>query len=166
MYHFTKKFLKEKGYRRYEISNYALPGRECIHNEGYWIGVDYLGLGLGATSLLEGERFSVTRSLDAYLALGAEELARGAQYESRERLSVQERMEEFMFLGLRLTDGVSAEKFEKRFGCMIESVYGQAFSALLEDGLLELSGSGNERRYRMTERGMDVSNRVLAEFLL
>lgn len=166
MYHFTKEFLRENGYSRYEISNYAKPGRECRHNIGYWDGTDYLGLGLGAASLLTGERFHVTRSMENYLAMTAEDFGRGRQYEDRERLTDRERMEEFMFLGLRLTKGVSAADFERRFGCALESVYGMAVSELQEEELLELAGEGEDRRYRLTERGLDVSNYALAEFLL
>ena len=67
MYHHTKEYLAEKGYHRYEVSNYARPGRECIHNVGYWTGVSYLGIGLGASSLMDGQRFSVIREMNDYL---------------------------------------------------------------------------------------------------
>ena len=166
MYHFTKEFLHEKGYERYEISNYAKAGRECLHNLGYWTGADYLGLGLGAASLFEGERFSVTRSMERYLSLSGEDFREGRQYEDREVLTRQDRMEEFMFLGLRITKGVKAEEFENRFGQTIESVYGSVLGRLEEEGLLKMAGRGAERRYCLTEYGLDVSNHVLAEFLL
>lgn len=166
MYHYTKEYLAEKGYRRYEISNYSRPSRECVHNKGYWLGTDYLGIGLGASSLAGGERFSVTRDMGRYLALTEEELAAGLQYESREVLTEQEKMEEFMFLGLRLTDGVLAEDFRRRFGINIEKIYGEVFGKLMEDGLLRMTGTADERRYQLTELGLDVSNCALAEFLL
>lgn len=166
MYHYTKEYLAEKGYHRYEISNYSRPGRECVHNMGYWLGTDYLGIGLGAASLAGGERFSVTRDMGQYLALTGEELAAGLQYENRESLTEQEKMEEFMFLGLRLTDGVLARDFEIRFGINIEKIYGEIFGKLMEEGLLRMTGTGEERRYQLTGFGLDVSNCVLAEFLL
>lgn len=166
MYHYTKEYLAEKGYHRYEISNYSRPGRECVHNMGYWLGTDYLGIGLGAASLAGGERFSVTRDMERYLALTGEELAAGLQYENRESLTEQEKMEEFMFLGLRLTDGVLARDFEIRFGINIEKIYGEIFGKLMEEGLIRMTGTGDERRYQLTGFGLDVSNCVLAEFLL
>ncbi|MCB6608386.1 radical SAM family heme chaperone HemW [[Clostridium] symbiosum] len=166
MYHYTKEYLAEKGYHRYEISNYSRPGRECVHNRGYWLGTDYLGIGLGAASLAGGERFSVTRDMGQYLALTEEELAAGLQYENRESLTEQEKMEEFMFLGLRLTDGILARDFEIRFGINIEKIYGEIFGKLMEEGLLRMTGTGEERRYQLTGFGLDVSNCVLAEFLL
>lgn len=166
MYHFTKEFLAANGYRRYEISNYAKEGRECRHNIGYWTGTEYLGLGLGAASLINGRRFHVIRSLEKYLAMSEEELEQGRQYEDSEIQSEQEQMEEFMFLGLRLTCGVRAADFEARFGRSLESVYGEVCSKLQEDTLLEMYGVGAERAYRLTAYGLDVSNRVLAEFLL
>lgn len=166
MYHYTKEYLAEKGYHRYEISNYSRPGRECVHNMGYWLGTDYLGIGLGAASLAGGERFSVTRDMGQYLALTGEELAAGLQYENRESLTEQEKMEEFMFLGLRLTDGVLARDFEIRFGINIEKIYGEIFGKLMEEGLIQMTGTGDERRYQLTGFGLDVSNCVLAEFLL
>ena len=101
MYHHTKTTLAKLGYERYEISNYARPGYACRHNIGYWTGVEYLGLGLGASSLVGGKRFQVTADLNRYLVFTKEELAAGAQYEEIHELSRQERMEEFMFLGLR-----------------------------------------------------------------
>lgn len=166
MYHTTRAFLKDQGYERYEISNYAKPGFACRHNVGYWTGVPYLGLGLGAASLWEGERFSVIRSLEQYLALSEEEFAAGHQYEERHRLTKKEQMEEFMFLGLRLMRGVSAAEFEQRFGCRLEAVYGEQLSRLEEEALLKQTGSGRLRRYCLTEPGIDVSNHVLAAFLL
>ena len=166
MYHHSKEYLAEKGYHRYEVSNYARPGRECIHNGGYWTGVSYLGIGLGASSLMEGQRFSVIREMNDYLDLSREELAEGRQYENREILTEQDEMEEFMFLGLRLTEGIAAKDFKKRFGLNIEEIYGMTIGKLMEDGLMEMTGTKEDRRYRLSEFGLDVSNCVLAEFLL
>lgn len=166
MYHETKEYLEERGYNRYEISNYARPGWECRHNIGYWNGTDYLGFGIGAASLMNGERFAVTTSLDAYLDYSAEELEQGLQYRNPEVLTENERMEEFMFLGLRLTEGVAAADFKERFGRELESVYWEPLSKLEEEGLLTMYGAEEERKFRLTEYGLDVSNYALAEFLL
>ena len=183
MYHHTKTILAKRGYERYEISNYARPGYACRHNIGYWTGAEYLGLGLGASSLANGKRFQVTADLKRYLAFTKEELAAGVQYEEIHELSRQERMEEFMFLGLRLTGGVRMEEFERRFGVPMEVVYGDVIERLSEEGLLEqaetekkeflctinapkyLLSDKTDRQIRLTEYGLDVSTYALAEFL-
>lgn len=164
MYALTKKILADAGYRRYEISNYARPGYACRHNIGYWTGVEYLGLGLGASSLVGGKRFQVTADLNRYLVFTKEELAAGAQYEEIHELSRQERMEEFMFLGLRLTGGVRTAEFERRFGVAMEAVYGEVIERLLKEGLLEASVQ-TDSHICLTEYGLDVSTYALAEFL-
>lgn len=163
MYHLTRRFLKEQGYERYEISNYAKPGYQCRHNTGYWTGVSYLGLGLGSSSYLGGVRFSNERSMERYLKLDFS--AQGWQeqlYPQSRRLTRQEKMEEFMFLGLRMTRGISEIDFVSAFGVKLESVYGQVIRRLIANGLLEWKDS----RLALTEWGMDVSNFVLSEFLL
>lgn len=164
MYHHTKTTLAKLGYERYEISNYARPGYACRHNIGYWTGVEYLGLGLGASSLVGGKRFQVTADLNRYLVFTKEELAARAQYEEIHELSRQERMEEFMFLGLRLTGGVRTAEFERRFGVAMEAVYGEVIERLLKEGLLEASVQ-TDSHIRLTEYGLDVSTYALAEFL-
>lgn len=162
MYHWTKSFLAEQGYERYEISNYARPGFACRHNCGYWTGTEYLGLGLGASSLLGQRRFRVTGALETYLNLSPEAFFSGDQYEEESGLSRREQMEEFMFLGLRLTEGVCRKEFESRFGCSLESVYGAQLLALKGEGLL---AEGPEGQIFLTEYGLDVSNYALARFI-
>ena len=164
MYARTREILEQYGYHRYEISNYAKDGYACRHNIGYWTGVEYLGLGLGASSLVGGKRFQVTADLNRYLVFTKEELAAGAQYEEIHELSRQERMEEFMFLGLRLTGGVRTTEFERRFGVAMEAVYGEVIERLLKEGLLEASVQ-TDSHIRLTEYGLDVSTYALAEFL-
>ena len=164
MYARTREILEQYGYHRYEISNYAKDGYACRHNIGYWTGVEYLGLGLGASSLVGGKRFQVTADLNRYLVFTKEELAARAQYEEIHELSRQERMEEFMFLGLRLTGGVRTAEFERRFGVAMEAVYGEVIERLLKEGLLEASVQ-TDSHIRLTEYGLDVSTYALAEFL-
>lgn len=162
MYHLTKEILGQAGYERYEISNYAKPGYECRHNVGYWTRVPYLGLGLGAASFYGNQRYSNTRQMLRYLAV----LENGGELlelrEETQRLTDKDAMEEFMFLGLRLTAGIRAADFQKAFGQEIETVYGPALKCLTQEGLLESTKAG----WRLSEWGLDVSNRVLAEFLL
>ena len=142
MYYDTKEMLAAAGYRRYEISNYAKPGYECRHNLGYWDRTEYLGIGLGASSLLHNRRWD----------FGEEPVA----------LSIQEQMEEYMFLGLRKTEGVSRSRFAGEFGRGLDEVYGNVLRKMYELGLMEETGD----LVRLTERGIDVSNMVMCEFLL
>lgn len=164
MYYLTKSYLREQGYGRYEISNYARSGFECRHNIGYWTGTEYLGLGLGASSCLDGWRFHNTADYKEYLFahFDEEEELIGAFRQDTERLTVKSRMEEFMFLGLRLTCGVSADDFISAFGQNIRDVYGSVLDKLRLEGLMERQ----DGYYRLTERGLDISNYAMSQFLL
>ena len=182
MYELTETFLHTKGYERYEISNYAKPGYECRHNCGYWIRKDYLGLGLGASSLVEHQRFQNTSDLKTYLEQEYSPQCEGQDERIAETIQLQEEtgltqtghhihietldkkseMEEFMFLGLRLMAGISRQQFEKKFQVTLNSVYGEVLRKLKGEQLIEeVAGY-----VRLTEHGIDVSNYVLAEFLL
>lgn len=150
--------LAEAGMYRYEISNYAKPRKECRHNLGYWDRTEYLGIGAGSSSLIKGERFDHIRDRKAYI----ERIRNGESILiDREILSVESQMEEFMYLGLRKVEGVSRTDFQNYFGKNVDDVYGKILDKLEEEQLLEFSGN----RIRLTHRGMDVSNCVLAEFL-
>lgn len=163
IYHLTRSFLADQGYARYEISNYARPGYACRHNVGYWTEVEYLGLGLGASSCLAGFRFCNERELETYLSLDfSEEGWPGRLHPQLQQQSRENRMEEFMFLGLRMTEGISEINFVSTFGVKLESVYGPVIARLTANGLLKRDGVW----LSLTEWGMDVSNFVLSEFLL
>lgn len=159
MYEATAQILREYEFEQYEISNYAKKGMECRHNIGYWIRQDYLGFGLGASSLYGKERFTNTRDMKIYLAdsRNPEKIR-----EKEPILTREDEMAEFMFLGLRMTDGISKADFEQRFGCVIESVYGGVLRKYKSMGLL-LEGDG---RIFLSRKGIHVSNAVMAEFLL
>lgn len=146
MYYETKTFLASKGYERYEISNYAKQGYECRHNLSYWERVDYLGLGLGAASLLWNERKSNQTDLTEYL--------KGNFEGEREKLSRINAIEEYFFLGLRKMKGVYWTPYKAQYEKTVEK--------LVREGLLVEDGA----YIRLTELGIDVSNYVLAEFLL
>lgn len=157
MYYRTKTMLDEAGFSRYEISNYAKKEYECRHNVRYWRREDYLGLGLGASSCMENVRFKNTDWLDEYVL--------ESKYMDKcdvQELSSQECMEEFMFLGLRMTKGVSKTKFADTFGVTMNEVYDRALSKLKEQKLIAEEGDF----VFLTEYGLDVSNRVWVEFLL
>lgn len=161
MYHYTKKCLQNAGYERYEISNYAKPGYACLHNQVYWTGGEYLGLGLGAASYWKGARFSNTPDMEEYM----ENCSRARITENRKEIvtaTQKSRMEEYMFLGLRMISGVSIREFERRFGIPMNRIYGTVIRSYIGQGLLKIE----QDRLMLTERGIDVSNSVMADFLL
>lgn len=153
----TQHILKEAGYHWYEVSNFAKPGYECRHNIGYWKRVDYLGVGLGASSLIDNVRYSNTRDLYTYLSVPADSL-----HETAEQITRNGQMEEFMFLGLRMRDGFYRDEFTQAFGIPIEAVYGDALNHLQQEELL----LKREGRIYLTDKGMDLNNYVVAQFML
>ena len=159
MYWKGREYLEEQGYHCYEISNYSRRGRECRHNIGYWTGKEYLGMGLGAASLLFGKRFRNTDSMERYLSLA--KTPKQIRVEE-ETVTKRRAMEEFVFLGLRMSEGIRMDEFERRFGCPFAQVYQTVYERLLAMGLLEESAG----RVCLTKKGIDVSNAVMAEFLL
>ena len=152
MYHDTKRFLLTKGYERYEISNYSKPGFECRHNVGYWTRKPYIGFGTAAASLIDEVRYSMHGDLKRFLS--------GDFTEEIEPLEMKDRMAEFMFLGLRLIKGVSKKEFFDEFGVSMEKVYKKQLLRLSEEGLL-----ADGERVFLTEKGLDLANVCMAEFL-
>lgn len=153
--------LTEAGYEHYEIANYARAGCRSRHNSGYWRRDGYLGLGVAAHSLLRkehGYRFSNHDTLEEYRGeLEASKLPRRDQ----QLLNLEDAMAEFMFLGLRLAEGVSTDSFELEFGVPLQVVYGKVIDALEMAGLLQQE----QGALRLTRRGLLLSNQVFARFL-
>ncbi len=154
MYELTGKLLSEAGYQRYEISNYAKEGFACRHNTAYWIRQDYIGFGIGAASLIGNVRYSNARSLHNYIN-------GSVVHENVERLTAEEQMAETMFLGLRMTQGVSDAVFKRLYGKDMSAVYGAVIEKHEKEGLLVWENG----HLRLTERGLDVSNYVMADFV-
>ena len=154
IYKETQVVLRQNGYIQYETSNYALKGMECRHNIGYWTRENYLGLGLGAASLIENVRYTNTSDIDAYM--------HGEWIAVEEPITRKAQMEEFMFLGLRMNQGVSREVFEKNFSISIEAIYREPLEELKRQELL-VARAG---RIYLTDKGRDLSNYCLAKFLL
>lgn len=161
MYRYTKSILNSMGYERYEISNYAKPGYACKHNQVYWTGGEYLGFGLGAASYWNGMRFENTREIQDYVknwdGLDINKIRRNIVPDTQ-----KSQMEEFMFLGLRLMCGVSKIEFEQRFGVSMEEVYGTVIQKYEKQGYL----TWNHNYLKLTDAGIDVSNIIMADFLL
>ena len=161
MYEQTRKILEQAGYMRYEISNYAKEGYECRHNCGYWRRTEYAGFGIGAASLVGETRFQNGNDLSRYLDNPLK--CRWAV----QRLKEDDCMEEFMFLGLRLTAGVSMREFQERFGRSMNEVYREVICKNCDDGLLYVRDCADgDRRVALTNRGLDLSNYVMAQFLM
>ena len=154
MYWKTKQILHEAGYERYEISNYAKEGHECRHNIGYWERTPYLGFGIGAASLFEETRYANPSNIEEYRTSFAKKF-------QAEKLSIEEQIEEFMFLGLRMMKGISKQRFAENFGRKIEEIYGEQIEKLKK---LELLEEKDDRIY-LTEKGIDISNSVFVEFM-
>lgn len=159
MYETTESVLAAAGLARYEISNYALPGRACRHNLRYWRAEPYLGIGAGAHSFAPqpARRWSNQLGPESYMA--AIEAA-GRAVAGEEQLSDRQARGEFAFLGLRCCDGIAAADFERRFGVTFAAAFPHCAS-LRAGGVLEESGG----RWRLTERGRMVADAVFATFL-
>lgn len=178
MYLLTDSCLASCGYHRYEISNYAREGFECRHNKVYWQRGDYVGFGLGAASMVDNIRWSNPTEPEKYVAYvtglekesdkttgkedGQASAGKAGGFPVRQILTGEEQMEEFMFLGLRMMCGVSRRAFQEQFGRQIEEVYGEVLRKMYRQNLLVCESD----HIKLTTLGIDVSNYVMAEFLL
>ena len=158
MYVLTSEKLAKAGYERYEISNYAKEGFYSRHNTSYWDRLPYLGFGVGASSFFENERYKNMANLKEYIKKAGIEDIR----EEITRLNLNDAMSEFMFLGLRKTIGVSKSEFKNNFTFSVENVFGKMIEKHIKNGLL-LDDSGF---LRLSDRGLDISNYVISDFLL
>ena len=158
MYHKGVAYLKRKGYNQYEISNFAQPGKECRHNLIYWKNRDYIGIGCGAHSFLDGERWSNYNDISQYIdSISKKRTA----IEHRQRISISEQRFETIMLGLRLIEGVSKLEFRERFNNDIRYYYDDAIDQLKKQGLL----AEDSNRIYLTPKGMDFQNQVLLYFM-
>ena len=157
MYYKTKEILKSKGYNRYEISNYAKDGFECKHNIVYWECREYLGFGLAAHSDFKGKRFNNILDIEKYISKNGINIRENIiDYSKKDRES------EFMFMGLRMTKGVSDKAFKNRFKESIFDIYRDEIKELSLENLIEITGNDT---IKLTDRGIDISNTVFLKFL-
>lgn len=164
MYRLTKQYLASHGYHRYEISNYAKKRYECRHNKVYWQRGDYAGFGLGASSMVQNVRWKNPEDMavyEAYVEKTAVRQENGQNVLEKQVLTEKEQMEEYMFLGLRMMQGVDCHDFMRTFGQRIEEIYGGPLEHLYRQGLLVRE----DDHIRLTDLGIDVSNHVLSQFL-
>ncbi len=158
MYKAALNYLPSKGFQHYEISNFALPGFECKHNIGYWVLDEYLGVGAGAHSFIDGRRFSNTGDLGTYIRSLNEFKIPEVYSESIEK---SESISEFMILGLRLIDGINTEDFYKKYNQDIFSVFEKEINDCVEAGLL----TSTSKTIRLTTKGLDFANKVFRKFI-
>jgi oxygen-independent coproporphyrinogen-3 oxidase len=157
MYHYAINELKQAGYEHYEISNFSKKGFECKHNITYWKLDEYLGVGAGSHSFINNKRFSNLKNIQKYIN-GVRE---NNIIEETSNVLQNDLLSEYMFLGLRMMDGISKMDFKKRFGENIEIIYGNEISDLIRKGLL----IENNNNIKLSEKGIDFSNQVFVEFL-
>ncbi len=167
IYHNTKCILEEYGYKQYEISNYAKPGKECKHNIRYWKCEEYIGFGVAAASYLNGVRWKNTEHINQYTECisdisDTKSIGDSDFYCEKEVLSPEDKCAEFMFMGLRMNEGVSEKEFEQRFGQNINDKYGVIIEKHIRNELL----IREEYHIKLTEKGRDICNYVMADFLL
>lgn len=158
MYEKAIDVITAAGFEHYEISNFALPGRQCRHNLLYWRNLPYLGLGPAAYSYLNNRRFGNEKSLEKYIQMINE--GKPAEAES-EALPQRIRMAETVILGLRLLKGIDLNEFALRFGKRLEEVYPEQIDKFVKLKLIEHEGE----IIRLTRKGLAVSNQVFVEFV-
>ena len=150
--------LEKAGFEHYEISNFSKPGFESRHNLMYWDNAEYYGIGAGASGYVNGVRYKNHGPIRHYL----QEVEAGNARVQEEVLTLKEKMEEEMFLGLRKKSGVSKKRFEEKFGLSFEDQYGAVVSELTEQGLLV----PDKDIVRMTKKGLFLGDTVAEKFIL
>ena len=159
MYHLAKKILEENGFNQYEISNYAKKGKECRHNLAYWNMDNWIGVGSASASYMDGKRIKNISSVEEYINSINE---KGEAIEEIINKKKNDNMEEFMFMGLRKINGIDENEFKNRFSMNINDVYGEIINKYIDAGLL-IRESG---RIFLSEKGIEISNIIMADFLL
>ena len=158
MYNYTINKLKENGYNQYEISNYSKEYKECKHNIIYWKCDNYLGLGPGASGYIGDIRYNNISDLNEYNHKISQNIK---PIEEETILSEKDKIEEFIFMGLRMNEGISLKVFKERFNISIEDIYKEPIEKLIDSKLLEL----DKDNLKLTQKGREISNTVFIEFI-
>lgn len=158
MYKSTLRLLTRAGYKHYEISNFALKGKECLHNINYWKNGTYLGIGVGAFSYVNGRRFSNVKDVQRYInkVTSGERPISFAEYLPPERRAV-----ETLIMALRLRRGITEKEFCRSTGYSFKELHGPSIEKLSHLGLLSLTGD----RLHLTQKGLFLANQVMVEFV-
>ena len=159
MYKKCKDILIENGYHQYEISNYAKEGKECLHNEVYWMCNEYIGVGASSSSYIDGKRIKNIDDLREYIKrIGISESIVDEEIINTKNDDI----EEFMFMGLRMNCGIKEEEFKRRFHTDIDNVYKDVIEGNINKGLLERKRG----RIYLTDKGIELSNMVMSDMIL
>lgn len=153
MYTMINDFLGKKGYKRYEISNFAIPGYESRHNLNYWNNNEYYGFGLASHGYVDGTRYSKSQIFDKYIN-------NPTNFENKQVLTIQEKLEEEIFLGFRKAEGLDINKIQEKYGIDFNAKYNSILNKFMPD-YIEKTKSG----YKLTLNGVLLSNNILAEFI-
>ncbi len=159
MYDEVINFLTANGYNQYEISNFARPGHESVHNSSYWENIEYYGLGAGAHGYIDGVRYANQGALKFYID---SMLEKGHARREEHTVTDKEKIEEEMFLGLRLLKGIDLNTFEEKYGKRAEKIFREVIDKNLKIGYLEI----DDNKLRLTRKGLFYGNEVFSEFLL
>ena len=155
----TKDILINNGYHQYEISNFSLKNRECEHNKVYWSLDEYIGVGSASSSYINGYRLTNESSIGEYIRrVKSNEDTVVDKYKNLR----EDEIEEFIFMGLRMLSGIDLLKFNRKFGADIYSIYKNVIEKNIDDGLLII----NKDRMYLTTKGVELSNRVMSDFIL
>ncbi|MNW29486.1 Oxygen-independent coproporphyrinogen-III oxidase 1 [compost metagenome] len=159
MYLLLMERMKKSGYKQYEISNFAKPGFESLHNITYWRNEDYYGLGAGAHGYVGHQRHMNIKGVNPYVEAAKEKLPRLEQY----TVGQAEAMEDFVMVGLRMLDGIRDQDFTAQFGADLEIIFKRPLSKMVNSGLLERHTDGGG--YRLSDKGILFGNDVFGEFI-
>lgn len=155
----TKDILKERGYHQYEISNFSLNEKECEHNKVYWSLNEYIGVGSASSSYINGTRMVNESDINEYIKkINNNENIIVEEHKN----SINDEIEEFIFMGLRMICGIDLKIFNKKFNKDIRSIYDKVIEKNIKDGLLILE----EDKMFLTLKGLELSNYVMSDFIL
>ena len=160
MYWFVKDYLEKHKYKHYEISNFAKPGFESKHNTDCWKQKEYIGIGAAACSFMDNKRYSNIESLEKYIK-NIENGNPNRNLVLNETLNEEDKMNEFMMLGLRKIDGVNIGDFKKIFGVNPIMKYCKTLDKLTHEDLIQV----DENNIKLSKKGIDLANLVWEEFV-
>ncbi len=158
MYEFTNDFLCDKGYNHYEISNFAKQGKECRHNTVYWENREYIGIGAGAFSYVNGERYCNIKNVKEYISSVT---SKKNLICFSEKLPQKKRASEILIMALRMTSGISRKEFVQRSGFDLNELFEKQLNNLMQAGLINF----DDERVRLTRKGLSVADSVMMEFV-
>ena len=159
MYYMAKEILESSGMKQYEISNYSRENLESRHNIAYWEMKEWIGVGSAASSHINGRRITNILEVEDYIS----RIFKNEPVEVENHINTQnENIEEFMFMGLGKIDGISEEEFKNRFNKSIDEIYEDIISKYIKEGLI----IREDRRIKLTVKGIEYSNIIMADFLL